>query len=162
MSGGHSVPTEVAGRWSDLITDLEATAAELDSAGYDVVAVHAGDVTPISEESTVNVLVPDDELDRVKTLVAEAVPDEFAVYTATEGRVTFAVIAAQDPDRHTAVCWPVFVTATAVEELADQAQTTGQITFRLRPLADDEAVRFVLSEPALLLGESQAETEGGK
>lgn len=158
MSEGHTVPTEVAGRWADLIADLEATAAELDNAGYDVATVHAGDITPIPGESTVDVLAPDDELDRVKTVVAEAVPDEFAVYTATEGRVIFAVIAAQDPARHTAVCWPVFVTATAAEELTDQAQTTGQIAFRLRPLADNEAVRFVLSEPALLLGETHAES----
>ena len=159
MSGGHTVPTEVAGRWSDLIADLETTAAELDSAGYDVVAVHAGDVTPMPEESTLDVLVPDDEFDRVKTLAAEDVPDEFAVYAATEGRVTFAAIAAQDPDRHAAVCWPVFVTATAAEQLADQVQSTGEVVFRLRPLADDEAVRFVLSEPALLLDETETETE---
>ncbi len=146
----NGTPAEVGSRWSDLIADLEATADELREAGYETVAVHAGDVTPRADELTLDVLVPDNEFDRLRTLAGEATVDEFAVYAATEGQVTFAVVAGRDSEAGVAVCWPVYVTAADGGPLRERALAADRLEFRLRPLANDREVRFAMSDPAVL------------
>jgi|APHM01.1.fsa_nt_gi hypothetical protein len=153
----NSIPTEVGSRWSDLVADLEATADEFREAGYETVAVHAGDVTPRADELTLDVLVPDNEFDRLQTLTADATIDKLAVYAATEGQVTFAVIAGRDPEAAVAVCWPVFVTAADGASLQKQALAAGRLEFRLRPLANDQEVRFEMSDPAVLFDAATGE-----
>lgn len=152
MTEGHGVPVEIVGRWSDLIADTEATAEELAAAGYDTIAVHAGDVTPLPDEQTLDVLVPDDEFEQIGRLAAGVTVDEFAVYAATEGRVTFAVVAAEAPDAGVAICVPVFVTERTVGTLGEQARDAGTLFIRLRPLSEDDSVELALSDPDLLFG----------
>lgn len=143
-------PAEVGSRWSDIVADLEATADELREAGYETIAVHAGDVTPRADELTLDVLVPDNEFDRLRALAADATVDEFAVYAATEEQVTFAVVAGRDPEAGVAVCWPVYVTAADGGSLRERALAADRLEFRLRPLANDREVRFAMSDPAVL------------
>lgn len=152
MIEGSNIPTAVASRWSDLMADLEATADELSAAGYDVVTVHPGDVTTVPDELTLNILVPDNEFDRIETLAATATIDEFVVYTAAEGTVTFAVVVGRDPEAAAAVCWPVYLAATGAGtgSLRERALAAGRLEFRLRPLADDTEVRFAMTDPSVL------------
>lgn len=152
MTKGHGAPIEVAGRWEALFDDVEATAADLRDEGFDVVSIHAGDVTPLTDDLTLDVLAPGDEYRELVEMLdeAEAELTEFLVFGATEGGVTFAVVVGQDPTAEVAACFPLYITKETKATLGSQAVEAGEIHFKLRPLDDESAVELTLSEPELL------------
>lgn len=151
MIDGHGAPVEVAGRWETLFEDMAVTAEELRAEGFDVVTVHAGDCTPLSDELAFDVLAPGDEFHELETLVQTGTQlEEFLVYANHEGRVTFALVVAQDPETETAACWPLYFTDGTAEKLGDRALEAGEITFKLRPLDASAAIELTLAEPELL------------
>jgi hypothetical protein len=149
VQGDDTLPA-VSERWTDLVDDMEATAAEYEAGGYETLALHTADVTPLSAETTLDVLVPGEEFEQVHTRFANATVDEFTVYTATEGGVTFAVVVAEDHDGPTAACIPLFYQHARAQPLRDRVETLGHVTVRVRPLTDDARVEFTIEDPALL------------
>jgi len=141
----------VKNRWEDLIDDTEATAAEYEAAGYETLAIHPGDVVALVEDLVVDVLAPGDEYERVTELAERTTVDEFDVYTAEEGGVTFALVAALDHDESVAVCIPAYLEQSDADELADEASAAGHVHVHVRPLSDDSRVAFTLEDPDLLV-----------
>lgn len=150
MNERAGVPKAVENRWTDLIADTEATAAEYEAAGYETLAVHPGDVVVLHDDLAVDVLAPGDEYERATELASEASVDEFDVYTAQEGGVAFALVAALDHERSTAVCVPIYVKLSEADELMEAATSEGYVDLHVRPLSNDSRVAFTLEEPTLL------------
>lgn len=132
------------------MADLETTAEEYREAGYEVLAIHTGDVTPLPDDLALDVLAPGDEFEELETLAEDLEVDEFAVYSAEDDGVTFALVVAKDETREVAVCCPVFFHETVAASLGDRAETAGAVNVVIRPLSDDSQVVFTLEEPRLL------------
>lgn len=132
------------------MADLEATAEEYREDGYEVLAIHAGDVTPLSKDLALDVLAPGDEYARLQSLNEDLDVDEFAVFQAQEGEVTFALVVATDEDADVAVCIPVFFHSSVHDGLGALAEDAGVLDIQVRPLDDSSRVVFTLEEPGVL------------
>ena len=150
MSDDHGTPSSVGEQWEDFMADLEATAEEYREAGYEVLAIHTGDVTPLPDELTLDVLAPGDEFEELAQLAETFEVDEFEVYSAEDGRITFALVVAKDESQEIAICCPVFYHETVTAGLGARAEETGLVNIVVRPLSDDSQVVFTLEEPELL------------
>lgn len=150
MNGTAGVPPAVENRWEDLIEDTETTAAEYEAAGYETLAIHPGDVVVLLDDLAIDVLAPGNEYRPLTDLVEGTTVDEFDVYTAQEGGVAFALVAALDHDESTAVCVPIWVELSEADELTVAAREAGQVHLHVRPLSNDERVAFTLEDPDLL------------
>lgn len=150
MTEGHGTPPSVGEQWEDFMADLEATAEEYREAGYEVLAIHTGDVTPLPDELVLDVLAPGEEFERLEELAEEFEVDEFEAYTAEDGETTFALVVAKDESRERAICCPVFYHETVAAGLGARAKETGLVNIVVRPLSDDSQVVFTLEEPELL------------
>lgn len=150
MNDEAGVPPALENRWHDLIEDTEATATEYEAAGYDTLAIHPGDVVVLHDDLAIDVLAPGNEYRPLTDLVEGTSVDEFDVYTAQEGGVAFALVAALDHDASTAVCVPIWVELSEADELTVAAREAGQVHVHVRPLSNDERVAFTLEEPDLL------------
>ena len=132
------------------MADLEATAEEYREAGYEVLAIHPGDVTPLPDDLALDVLAPGSEFEELEGLAEEFEVDEFAVYSAEDDGITFALVVAKDESREAAVCCPVFYHETVATGLGARAEEAGIVNIVVRPLSDDSQVVFTLEEPRLL------------
>ena len=150
MNDEAGVPPALENRWEDLIEDTEATAEEYAAAGYETMAIHPGDVVVLHDDLAIDVLAPGNEYRPLTDLVAGTAVDEFDVYTAQEGGVAFALVAALDHDAATAVCVPIWVELQEADQLMVAARDAGHVHLHVRPLSNDERVAFTLEEPDLL------------
>jgi len=151
MTEGHGVPTAVQNRWEDLIADTETTAEEYESAGYDAVAIHPGDVVALVDDLVIEVLAPGDEYRELSDLATNLSVDEFDLYGAEEGGVKFAIVAALDHDAEVVVCVPLYLKLQDADDLDLAASDAGHVHVHVRPLSDDSRVEFTLEDPDLLL-----------
>lgn len=145
----------VRDHWDDLIADLEATASELEEAGWTALALHAGDVTtvPSADPPGLDVLVPDDEYEALEAAVGDgAAVGETAVYRRGAGGVAFLLFVLRDPDRRTAVLVPAFYPQLGDDAaaLAEHARAAGVVHLLVRPLERDRAVTFAIDDPSLV------------
>ncbi|WP_136600852.1 DUF7529 family protein [Salinigranum halophilum] len=162
VGGGEDHPLAgVVDRWEAVIDDMEVTATEYRDAGWTVVELHPGDVTPLppvrggdaldDDRVGLDILVPDDEFEAVEA-EAEAVSfDSYEVYRAQAGSIVFAVTAIEATAAELAVLVPLYYRAADAGEMAARATERGRLDLFVRPLADDRRVVFSQEEPALLL-----------
>lgn len=151
MIGSGGIPEELEDSWHAFIDDLETTAAEHRSRGYDVVEIHPGDVVPLDDRVALDVLAPGDEFDRLRSFVdAGFAPDTFSVYRASEGAMTFAVIVAEDESTEMAACVAVFYHLGRAQTFLSNAESAGFFQVQVRPLSDDDHVIFKVDDPSLL------------
>jgi len=178
MAGSHPLAgyTEF---WDDVMADMEATAEEYREAGWDVLELHPGDVTPLPNVSTdgtgievdrtgFDVLLPGDEFAAAQELVEEldgtdetAAFDEYDAYRAQQSEVVFLVVVMKAEAAGEAVAFPLYYTEQQAEPMLEHADAAGELRAYLRPLDDAERVVFSLSDPGTLFpedwGESPAE-----
>jgi len=133
--------------WSDLLEDVAATAEGFRAEGWEVLELHPGDVTVDSDALALDVLVPDDEFERLEAMVAEGSFDEHDVYRTAAGAV-FLLVVARDEERNQAVCCPAYYDPADALELKRRSREEGRITTRLRRLSGG-AVEFTHGEPSL-------------
>ena len=150
MERAHGTPPAVSDRWEDVMADLEATAEEYRDEGYETLAIHTGDVTPLPDKLALDVLAPGNEYRELEALAESFELDEFEVYAAVEGEITFALIALVDDDRDEAVLCPVFYHHSVIEAFGEQVETVGSIQLQIRPLSDESRVTFTLEDTELL------------
>ncbi|RRJ32515.1 DUF7529 family protein [Halocatena pleomorpha] len=134
------VPIEsVSEQWDAVIDDMEATANDYRAAGWTVIELHPGDVTPLpGEPPGFDVLVPDNEFSQLRTAVAEAAFDATELYRAEDGGVMFVLAVTRDAEREIAVCCPLYYDHQAAMELAEQADD-GLIA-SIRTLTGDQTI----------------------
>lgn len=133
--------------WSDLLEDMAATAEGFREQGWEVLELHPGDVTVDSEALALDVLVPDNEFERLEGMVAQGSFDEHDVYRTAAGAV-FLLVVARDGGSERAVCWPAYYDPADAAELKRRSREEGHLHTRLRRLSG-EAVEFTHGEPSL-------------
>lgn len=145
MGIGHDHRLEGAGeQWDALVADVEAIAEEYDEAGWHALALHPGDVT--LDDGGFDVLVPDDEFERVRTAVAECAFEDGETYRRAEAGVVFALAAFEaEPDR-TAVLVPLYYGVAEAARLAE----LDRLRVRVRRL-DETDVAFTHRRPELFV-----------
>ncbi|WP_277554795.1 DUF7529 family protein [Halobaculum limi] len=173
MAGSHPLAgyTEF---WDDVMADMEATAEEYREAGWDVLELHPGDVTPLPNSSVVgtdievdrlgfDVLLPGDEFSAVQELVEESAAefDEYDAFRAQQSDVVFLVVVMKAEAAEKAVAFPLYYGEQQADPMLQRAETAGELRTYLRPLDDSERVVFAHHGPANLFpagwGEDDAE-----
>ncbi|WP_235853483.1 DUF7529 family protein [Halosimplex salinum] len=149
---GMGAATAVREHWDDLVGDMEATAAEFEAAGWETLELHPGDVTAVTGERWgFDVLVPDDEFDRLREWVDGGSFDEHDVYRVESG-IVFALVVLKDDDDERAVCCPLYYDDAAVEGLGELAAREGRIYTHVRTLSEED-VTFTHEDPSLFFPE---------
>ncbi|QLH83187.1 DUF7529 family protein [Halosimplex pelagicum] len=145
---GTGAASAVREHWEDLIGDMDATAAEFEEAGWETLRLHPGDVTAVTGDRWgFDVLVPDDEFERLREWVEAGAFDEHDVYRVESG-IQFALVVLKDDDGERAVCCPLYYDDAAVEGLGELAERRGRVETHVRNLAE-EYVTFTHDEPDL-------------
>ncbi len=150
MIGSGGIPEDYETQWRAFIDDLEATAEEYEARGYEVVAIHPGDVVPLEDTATLDVLAPGSEFEAARALRDDFDVDEFTVYNATEGVVRFALIVAEDHTNEAAICCPVFLREAMADEFLPALEEAGFLQINIRPLSDDDQVVLRIEEPEIV------------
>ncbi|WP_227352842.1 DUF7529 family protein [Haladaptatus salinisoli] len=137
--------------WEDVLADMEATAAEYEESGWNVLQLHPGDVTPLwterDDEFGLDVLVPDDEFEALETLLDDGVAfDAFEAYRALGDGLVFLVVVMEDRDAETAVCYPAYYDAQGGQKMLADAADAGEMRTHIRVLSDDR-IRFTHDDP---------------
>jgi hypothetical protein len=149
--------SEIREHWDDLVDDAEATAAEFEDAGWETLVCHPGDVTVTEvERFGIDVLLPDDEYDRLEAWVEDGSFDEFDVYRA-ETTMVWLLLVAKDESAERAVCCPAYYGASDLETLVDGLEEHGHVPIYVRNLLE-EFVTFTPDRPALLLPDPDDES----
>ncbi len=151
MSGDQSdeYPPAVADRWEAVLDDANATADEYREDGWDVLVLHPGDVTPLTDDPVgLDVLVPDDEFEALEQLVEQAQFAETRVFRAEDGGVRFYVIAAEAPGEEQVVLLPAFLTLEAASALRQVVSDDGGLSTLVRTLAGDRRVSIEHEDPS--------------
>ncbi|QZX98217.1 DUF7529 family protein [Halobaculum rubrum] len=175
MAGSHPLAgyTEF---WDDVMADMEATAEEYREAGWNVLELHPGDVTPLPNVSTdgtgievdrtgFDVLLPGDEFAAAQELVeglevtdeTSAAFDEYDAYRARQSDVVFLVVVMKAETAGEAVAFPLYYAEEQAEPMLERADAAGELRAYLRPLDDSERVVFSLSDPETLFPENRDE-----
>jgi hypothetical protein len=151
----------VVDRWERVIEDMHATAEEYREAGWEAVAVHPGDVTVVDPaaiedddgrydlQAGLDVVVPGDEYDRLRELVADRAFGEYQVLRAVENRVAFLVVVVEaDADDAVAL-------APAYYDLDDAAplRSYDRLHTQVRRLEPGPVVTFTHEDPDPFLPE---------
>ncbi|MFC6823861.1 DUF7529 family protein [Halopelagius fulvigenes] len=150
--------------WDDVVGDAEATAEEYREAGWDVVELHPGDVTPVpamldaepSAEYGLNVLVPGDEFDTVEDIVGTAEFDSYDAYRAERGGTVFLVVAMLAEESGRAVTIPMYYRTKEAAPMLERAADAGEMRVIVRPLSNDKRVVFEQRDPDSLFPEEGA------
>ncbi len=145
--------------WERVLEDAATTAAEYRDAGWETLELHPGDVTPDPPAWEPNpdggrvgfdVLVPDDEFERLEAAVADADFTEYEAYTGRTGEVVFAVVVMRAEDAGRAVFLPLYYAIPQVEALVPRALEAGAVETEVRPLSDERRVTLTQSDPSPL------------
>ncbi|MFC7156042.1 hypothetical protein ACFQPA_11305 [Halomarina halobia] len=145
--------TRVGDGWEQVIDDMEATADAYREEGYDVVALHPGDVTTADDGSGFDVVVPGEEFERVQAQVGAAALDQTEVFRAANDGVVYVLVVVRDDDVGVAVCCPLYYAPERIGEVREYAAETGQVLTYLRSLSSEEAVAVAFDSPELFFPE---------
>lgn len=156
--------------WDDIVSDMEATAAEYEEGGWDTLQLHPGDVTALVPDEDdpkfgVDVLVPDDEFAEVEQRLDGGVSfDAYEAFRAMADGLVLFVVAMEDRENEVAVLYPAYYDAQNAQPMLQAAQTAGEMRTYLRTLTNEQ-IEFTHDEPANFgpptdEGEDEGENEG--
>lgn len=147
LTGENNPFGEVVDHWEAVIEDMHATAGEYREAGWETVALHPGDVHVLREESDrdgLDVVVPGEEFERLRELVADRSFDSYELYRADAGSMVYALVVLEAAGDDGAVFVPVYYEVDELERLAG-ADT---LYTHVRPLSREEIVTFTHRDPS--------------
>jgi hypothetical protein len=136
-------------RWDKVIADSEVTAADYRDRGWMAVALHPGDVTPVSDDARLDVLLPGSEFQAVFELVATADVDTVRIFTGADKEIQYRLVVAEIEAESVAVCIPTFVDKPKLNALQVKADGQGGLTLRLKPLEDRKVVDINVPDPGV-------------
>lgn len=147
----------VADAWSDVLADMEATAASYEEDGWETQQIHPGNVTTLAgtdgDRFGLDVLVPDNEYAAVEERIQAGFDvDDYEVFTAVNDGFAFLLIALRDRDRRTAVFVPTYYSLAGEDTrmMLTRAKSDGVIHTYLRRL-DGDYIEFTHDDPDLFL-----------
>ncbi|WP_227375292.1 DUF7529 family protein [Haladaptatus halobius] len=136
--------------WENVLSDMDATAAEYEESGWETLQLHPGDVTPLwterDDEFGLDVLVPDNEFETLETLLDGVEFDAFEAFRALGDGLVFLVVVMEDYDAETAVCYPAYYDVQGDEKMLVDAMAAGEMHTFVRTLSDDR-IRFTHDDP---------------
>jgi hypothetical protein len=154
-------PEGVLGRWEAVIDDMAATAEEYREAGWEVVALHPGDVAPVSsehstvEQAGIELVVPGEDAREVRDLLdaPEAAFDSCSVYRAIAEGIVFLVVAVEDPEGKAAVVFPAYYDSDDPDtrDALEAAMRDGQLCTYVRDLSGETVSAFAHDDPGLFI-----------
>ena len=134
---GLGASAAIREHWNDLVDDMETTAAEFREAGWETLELHPGDVTVVTRSNRgFDVLVPDDEFERLREWVADADFADHDVYRAEAG-ITFLMVVLKAPDAERAICCPLYYGDDDADTLRDLAAADGALWTHVRRLSEE-------------------------
>ena len=138
--------------WDDIISDMEATAAEYEAEGWDTLQLHPGDVTALVPDDDddrfgIDVLIPDDEFADLETLLEGDVSfDTYEAFRAMADGLVLFVVAMEDHDSEVAVLYPAYYDAKNARPMLTTAERAGQMHTYVRTLTNEQ-IEFTHNEP---------------
>lgn len=99
------------------------------------------------DEYGFDVVVPGEEFDRLRALIADRQFESYEVLRAEAEGVVFAVVVLESSDGEAAAFVPVYYDASELTDLQDAAQAQGALHTRIRQLSGQEVIRFTHDEP---------------
>lgn len=139
--------------WDEMVSDMEVTAEEYESEGWETLQLHPGDVTPLVPDSDdqrfgLDVLVPDDEFAEVEELLAGDVAfDSYEAFRAMADGLVLFVVAMEDRDAEVAVLYPAYYDVQNAQAMLKAAQSAGEMHTYVRTLTNEQ-IEFTHEEPA--------------
>lgn len=151
MTESEGLPEEASTAWWQLVDEAETLAAEYREGGREAVVVHAGDVTPVdsAEYFGLNVLAPDSEYDRVRSLVAAHEFDRSHVYRRIDNGLRFFLCVFESTEDDVVVLVPVYATDRDLERLYHRARDADEMPVHVRPLKFVEHATLTVADPDL-------------
>lgn len=155
-TGGAENPASLAEpRWSQVIEDMEATAAAYREDGWDAVVIHPGDVATFTQANRrrgFDLLAPDNEFEEAAALFDRCDGFKSAeVYRAVENAVVYLVIAMEDSDEEGALCVPAYYSHADDTDFVEMLETAETVPIHVRPLNQRRILTFTHQNPSLFL-----------
>jgi hypothetical protein len=148
-------PAGVMANWETIVEDMEVTADEYESAGWDVVQIHPGDVQMVADgpdgRTGLDLLVPDNEYREIESLIESGDAfDDYEVYRNASDGVVYLVVVTEDHDAEVAVLYPAYYRSDSTEALnvLEHAREEDRLRTFLRRLSGDY-VEFSHENPEL-------------
>lgn len=144
-----------AAAWTNVLEDMDATAATYVDEGWEVQKIHPGQVTvrdgDQSDQLGLDVLVPDNEFAAVEELLEAGFEvNDYEVFTAIDEGFVLLLLALRDRDGQRAVFVPTYyqIADKATYRMLSNANERGIIHTYLRTL-DETLIEFTHDDPEL-------------
>ena len=143
--------------WETILEEMEGMAEEYDTAGWETVVLHPGDIQMVSSESVkpgLDVLIPDDEYRELETVLESDVSfDSYEVYKDLLEGVVHLIVVMEDDTTQTGLFYPAYYDPKDASTIDDASQD-GRFRTYLRRL-DGEYVELTHHEPELFAPPSE-------
>jgi len=155
-----AVASRVRPVWDRVIEDAAATAEAYREDGWDAIVCHPGDVTAVGDADAeredartgIDVLVPDDEFERVAAAVeGPGAFDEVDVFRAEERGIVFFVAALENAAAETAILVPAYYDVRNAEHFLATVAREGELRLHVRPLDCRRVFTFAQDDPSPFL-----------
>lgn len=144
-----------AAAWTEVLEDMDATAATYVEDGWEVQKIHPGQVTvrdgEISDRLGLDVLVPDNEFAAVEELLEAGFEvDDYEVFTAIDEGFVLLLLVLRDRQGQRAVFVPTYyrIAGRSTYRMLSKANERGMIHTYLRTL-DETVIEFTHEDPEL-------------
>ena len=152
----EAVPSNVQASdgWTDVIEDMEATAAEYRGRGWEVLELHPGDSVLVDSDrrTGLDVLLSGPEFEELRALVDQYSFDSVEVLRAASGGTVYVLVVERDTDAEVAAFVPGYYDRASSTETVESIRESGTIRLFCRRLNDD-TVEFVHDDPDPFLPE---------
>lgn len=148
-------------RWDAVLADVRAFAREYREAGWEVLAVESGPVSPAEKDDRfgLSVLLPGGQYDELEAIVGrrDVALDDAEVYTSSRGDTVYTIVIERDESSQTAIVIPMVYAVSDLATVFERALETGRLEVHLRPLEIESWVTFAHDDPALFFDEERLE-----
>ncbi|SMP07215.1 DUF7529 family protein [Halobellus salinus] len=149
-------PTNVQAQagWTDVIDDMESTAASYRDSGWETLELHPGDSVLVDSDrrTGLDVLLPGPEFEALEALADDSPFESVEVFRAERGGIVYVLVAELDPETETVAFVPAYYDRASSNETIEAIRDAGEIRLFCRRL-DDDAVAFVHDDPEPFLPE---------
>ena len=151
MTDSEGLPESASTAWWRLIDEAEELAEDYRGRGRDVLVVHPGDVTTVrkSDQFGLNVLAPDSEYDRMRSLAERHRFERSHVYRRVEDELRFLLCVFEGGGDEAVVFVPAYASETDLDMWYPLAQEAGEMPVLVRPLEYEERVTLTVADPDL-------------
>lgn len=155
-----TVANRVTPVWEQVLEDTAATAEAYREDGWTAIECHPGDITVVgtadveheAARTGIDVIVPDDEFDRVSAAVDDdGAFDEVEMFRAEQEGVLFVVAAVENQVTETAILVPLYYDTGTADGFLSMVESEGVVRLHVRPLDERRVVTFTQGDPTPFL-----------